>query len=132
MGVKLGSDDVSFRLGATTPAKVYLGSQEVWSAVSVPSAPQNVIASGDSVYFDAPASDGGSAITGYKIRDANTDDDFTSIFSRQSGGPFTVGEAQYDEKWSLDIAETLFVAVAAVNAIGEGPKSSPGVLVEKT
>jgi hypothetical protein len=32
VAVKLGSTDVSFRLGATTPAKVYLGSAEVWSA----------------------------------------------------------------------------------------------------
>ena len=31
MAAKLGSTDVSFRLGATTPAKVYLGSQEVWA-----------------------------------------------------------------------------------------------------
>ena len=33
MAAKLGSDDVSFRLGSATPAAVYLGSQEVWSAV---------------------------------------------------------------------------------------------------
>jgi hypothetical protein len=32
MAVKLGSDDVSFRLGAGEVAAVYLGSQEVWSA----------------------------------------------------------------------------------------------------
>jgi hypothetical protein len=31
MAAKLGSTDVSFRLGATTPAKVYLGAQEVWA-----------------------------------------------------------------------------------------------------
>lgn len=34
MAAKLGSTDVSFRLGATTPAKVYLGSEEVWTAVT--------------------------------------------------------------------------------------------------
>jgi hypothetical protein len=33
MAAKLGSSDVSFRLGSATPAAVYLGSQEVWSAV---------------------------------------------------------------------------------------------------
>jgi hypothetical protein len=32
MAAKLGSDDVSFRLGAGEVAAVYLGSQEVWSA----------------------------------------------------------------------------------------------------
>jgi hypothetical protein len=33
MAAKLGSTDVSFRLGAGEVAAVYLGSQEVWSAV---------------------------------------------------------------------------------------------------
>jgi hypothetical protein len=33
MAAKLGSDDISFRLGAGEVAAVYLGSQEVWSAV---------------------------------------------------------------------------------------------------
>jgi hypothetical protein len=33
MAAKLGSDDVSFRLGAGEVAAVYLGTQEVWSAV---------------------------------------------------------------------------------------------------
>jgi hypothetical protein len=32
MALKLGSDDVSFRLGAGEVAAVYLGGQEVWSA----------------------------------------------------------------------------------------------------
>jgi hypothetical protein len=36
MALKLGSTDVSFRLGAGEVAAVYLGSQEVWSAVPVP------------------------------------------------------------------------------------------------
>jgi hypothetical protein len=31
MAVKLGTTDVSFRLGAGEVAAVYLGSQEVWS-----------------------------------------------------------------------------------------------------
>jgi hypothetical protein len=33
MAAKLGSDDVSFRLGSGEVAAVYLGTQEVWSAV---------------------------------------------------------------------------------------------------
>jgi hypothetical protein len=36
MGAKLGSTDVSFRLGAGEVAAVYLGTQEVWSAVVEP------------------------------------------------------------------------------------------------
>jgi hypothetical protein len=34
MAAKLGTADVSFRLGATTPAAVYLGATQVWSAIS--------------------------------------------------------------------------------------------------
>jgi hypothetical protein len=33
MALKIGSSDVSFRLGDATPSAVYLGAQEVWSAV---------------------------------------------------------------------------------------------------
>lgn len=33
MSAKLGSTDVSFRLGAVTPAAVYLGAEQVWTAV---------------------------------------------------------------------------------------------------
>jgi len=36
MAAKLGSSDVSFRLGAGEVAAVYLGTQEVWSAVPEP------------------------------------------------------------------------------------------------
>jgi hypothetical protein len=46
MAVKLGIDDVSFRLGAGEVAAVYLGSQEVWSAV-VPA----------TLYFDGAVDD---------------------------------------------------------------------------
>jgi len=57
MAAKLGSSDVSFRLGAGEVAAVYLGSQEVWSAVylgiqevwsAVPPGPATL-------YFDARA-----------------------------------------------------------------------------
>ena len=34
MAVKLGSGDVSFRLGSATPAAVYLGSEQVWTAAN--------------------------------------------------------------------------------------------------
>jgi hypothetical protein len=47
MAAKLGSDDVSFRLGAGEVAAVYLGSQEVWSAVPVAA----------TLYFDGAVDD---------------------------------------------------------------------------
>jgi hypothetical protein len=49
MAAKLGSTDVSFRLGAGEVAAVYLGTQEVWSAV--PPEPATL-------YFNNAASDG--------------------------------------------------------------------------
>jgi hypothetical protein len=45
MAAKLGSDDVSFRLGAGEVAAVYLGTQEVWSAV--PPGPATLYFDGD-------------------------------------------------------------------------------------
>jgi hypothetical protein len=45
MAAKLGTGDVSFRLGDVTPTAVYLGSQEVWSAAVQESA---------TLYFSGP------------------------------------------------------------------------------
>jgi hypothetical protein len=47
MSIKLGNTDVSFRLGAGEVAAVYLGSQEVWSAVPVAA----------TLYFDGAVDD---------------------------------------------------------------------------
>ena len=116
MGAKIGTGDVSFRLGSATPAAVYLGSEQVWSAVSVPGAPtitSAAFSSGDTtVVVDAPVSDGGSSITGYKFYfdglEATPDDVQTDVIY--------IFYADY----SGQDAE-----VSAVNAVGEGAKSDP-------
>jgi hypothetical protein len=34
MGIKLGSGNVSFRLGAATPIRIAIGAVDVWTALS--------------------------------------------------------------------------------------------------
>jgi hypothetical protein len=128
MTAKLGSTDVSFRLGADEVAAVYLGTQEVWSAVepTVPAAPTinyaefYPISPPTTEVGVFPPSDGGSAITGYKLYfngvEKTPDDSFDTgtflgfIFNEELTGQ------------SLE--------VSAVNAVGEGPKSEPFIVIE--
>lgn len=115
MAAKLGSTDVSFRLGATTPAAVYLGSEQVWSAATVPGAPTITSvadAGGDTqVYYDAPESDGGSAITSYKFYIDGVE---ATPVSQSTGQALLTGGGPGAS-----------IEVSAVNAVGEGPKSDP-------
>jgi hypothetical protein len=122
MAAKLGSDDVSFRLGAGEVAAVYLGSQEVWSAESVPGKPPTLdvvaVGSNEWVAFIGVPDDGGSAITEYRIY---VDGVFleTSFFedpevlSNRFIGPLSSGDS---------------ITASAVNAVGEGPQSDPFVI----
>lgn len=120
MATKLGSTDVSFRLGATTPAAVYLGSEQVWSAATVPDAPSIVVANynGSSTAVSADASslnDGGSPITGFKWYI----DGVEYIPDQYNPGP-PFEEGIFNTDFSGQEAQ-----VSAVNAIGEGQKSAP-------
>jgi hypothetical protein len=124
MAAKLGSTDVSFRLGAGEVAAVYLGSQEVWSAVSVPGKPPtlNLFLFSDATWIAqiGVPEDGGSQITDYRIyvngilRDSNTFEDPELISERQVDGSLFPGDS---------------ITASAVNAIGEGPQSDPFVIV---
>ena len=122
MAAKLGSTDVSFRLGATTPAKVYLGTQEVWSAATVPGAPAIVSATLTGplleIVFSAPASDGGSAITGYRFFADNQD-----ITSDLSSGPDPAGGNLTASFFTGLVDGASLIRISAINAIGEGPSS---------
>lgn len=115
MAAKLGTTDVSFRLGSATPAAVYLGSVEVWSAVTVPGAPTIVSAvnagGGIVVTFTAPASDGGAAITSYAIYE----DGVLKTTSESTESPITYAGPSYAGEE---------IQIAAINAIGEGAKSN--------
>lgn len=117
MAAKLGSTDVSFRLGVTTPAAVYLGSEQVWTAATVPGAPTITSATdagGDTeVYYTAPVSDGGAAITSYKVYVDGVD--ATASIALSSPGFMLVGAGGLGA----------VIEVSAVNAVGEGPKSDP-------
>ncbi len=114
MAVKLGSTDVSFRLGSATPAAVYLGATQVWSAASVPGAPTGLAeVGGESLTWEAPVSDGGAAITSYRIYldgvNVTVSNASAGFSSPTQWFGFGSGEWQ----------------VSAVNSAGEGEKSTP-------
>jgi hypothetical protein len=119
MGVKLGSGDVSFRLGAATPAKVYLGATQVWSAATVPGAPTGLTGSNAAfLYWTAPASDGGSPITSYKVFADGEDVSGSGTFVI----PSTIGG---DIEWISEVFGNIEWTVVAVNAIGDSAASEP-------
>jgi len=94
----------------------------IWA--SVPGAVRNlsaaVIAAGRRFSWDAPASDGGSAITRYEItRNANNDNPPTGWFTNSTN-------LTYDYTLS---AGTYTIYVRAVNAAGNGPASSVTVTI---
>jgi len=61
MAAKLGSNDVSFRLGAGEVAAVYLGSQEVWSLVPA------------TLYFNAAVNEAWTTVGNWWLDDGHTE-----------------------------------------------------------
>jgi hypothetical protein len=121
MGVKLGSDDVSFRLGAGEVAAVYLGATQVYSAVSVPGAPTGLekqVSDYESLIWTAPTSDGGSPITGYIVYLDGVDVTVSGFFVLS-------GPALTPTEWAPNGSFSGSWTVAAVNAVGTGPQSAP-------
>jgi hypothetical protein len=109
MAAKLGSDGAYFRLG-TQPAKVFLGDAVVQT---VPGAPVvEDAAEGGDISF-APPADGGSPILGYNI--------YLNGLLEESNQPM-VNEGELDTPLAGGIGDD--IEIAAVNAIGEGPKSN--------
>jgi hypothetical protein len=128
MAAKLGSDDVSFRLGSGEVAAVYLGSQEVWSSATVPGAPTVTFAVADDAQaitflnWAIPASDGGSAITGYKFY-------FDGSEQMPSGEPEEAEEGVLSVFFDASYLGQN-VEISAVNAVGEGEKSPPELVIQ--
>jgi len=124
MSIKLGTTTASLYLGST-PVAAYLGAEEVYSAVTVPGAPTVIYSLQDGMNgftelsFAAPASDGGSAITGYKIYFDGVE---TAPDSEAAPGVLVLFTDQFFAGQQ--------VQVSAVNAVGEGPKSSPVTVSE--
>ncbi len=94
---------------------------------TVPSAPQNLQASVGHTYvyltWDPPLSDGGSAITSYRIYRSNPGDEFGVAPAILA----TVGNVLEYNDTTVDDTTYIFVTyvyqVSAVNAIGEGERS---------
>ena len=98
------------------------------STATVPSAPQNVAASGAKgkgvqLTWQAPVKDGGSAITGYIVYRGTT-----------SGGESpltTLGVVTSYKDTSTKRGARYYYEVAAVNSVGTGPKSNEASAVAK-
>jgi hypothetical protein len=111
MALKLGTTTASLYLGST-PVAAYLGAEQVYSAATVPGKPTITSAQdfgGVGLAYTAPADNGGSPITSYKIY-------LNGVLVSQVAG---LGDL-LNEGGVGDVVE-----VSAVNAIGEGPKSDP-------
>jgi len=127
MSAKLGSTDVSFRLGADEVAAIYRGAQEVWSAAvpTVPGAPtinyaEFLVASNSTEVAFFPPNDGGSAITGYKFYFNGVEKTPDTSFAAGAELVF-----EFEEELTGQSLE-----VSAVNSVGEGPKSEPFIVIE--
>jgi hypothetical protein len=114
MGVKLGNTEASLYLGST-PVAAYLGGEQVYSAATVPGAPTITLVGADIEF--TPPDDGSSTILSYNIYvngvfDSNVVVDNPVITFIATPPAVEPGDD---------------VEIAAVNAIGEGPKSNVGV-----
>ena len=124
MATKLGTTDVSFRLGAATPKKVAIGAAEVWTdfVPTAPGLPTGLTVATDEdaqssvdANWTAPASDGGLPITAYKVY-TSFDAETYSLHATTAGTSFSVAAGGYG-------GQTIYIKVSAVNAAGEGSQS---------
>jgi fibronectin type 3 domain-containing protein len=136
LSIKLGTTDpADFKLGTTAVAKMYIGATEVYAAGGGPTAPgvpQSLSATRGNTQialsWSAPSSDGGSALSGYKIYQSTDNSNFGSPIATQTATSLTVT--------SLTNGTTYYYKVLAYNAIGDGsltasvngvPATTPGV-----
>jgi hypothetical protein len=113
MSVKLGNTEASLYLGST-PVAAYLGGEQVYSAATVPGAPTiTLVDAFADLEFIAPENDGGSAILSYNI--------YVNGVLAANEQPFAPGFLPMSNTSAQSGDD---VEIAAVNAIGEGPKSN--------
>jgi titin len=120
--MKIGSTNVaSFRLGNATPSKAYLGTTQVWSDVVavVPGSISGLSAvtsegndAAATLAWTAPASDGGSAITGYNVYYSLNGGTTYALLGSAAGSP-------HEAIIPAAPAAFVYVRVRAVNAAGE-------------
>lgn len=114
MAAKIGTGNILFRVGSGSPSKVYLGSVAVQD---VPGAPTGLAGVGFfNIEWTAPASDGGSPITAYRVYVDGVDPEVVAGDS---------GEFLTDTSWRFTAGGEYTFEVSAINALGEGPKSEP-------
>jgi hypothetical protein len=115
MAAKIGPGDILFRVGSGSPSKVFLGSAAVQDVPGKPVVTE--VTEGGDIAFVAPV-DGGSPILGYNI---------------YLNGSLAVSNAEVFVEGNLDTPAGAEVGdnieIAAVNAIGEGPKSDPVAVI---
>ncbi|NHN33070.1 fibronectin type III domain-containing protein [Paenibacillus agricola] len=107
---------IATNIAGDSAASLASGSVTPVAPIGVPSAPTNVTAiagNGATVSFDAPLSDGGSAITGYTV--TSSPGGFTGTGTTAS--PITVTGLTYGTVYTF--------TVVATNGVGSSPASSP-------
>jgi hypothetical protein len=119
MAVKLGTSSVTLKLG-TQSVTGYLGSAIV--TASVPGAP-TILLTYTEIPFDAGVvfqipGDGGSPITSYTFY-------INGVEAEPIVGPFEGGPGELIAVFDYELGAGQDIEVAAVNAVGEGPKSAP-------
>ncbi|MFQ5907792.1 MAG: fibronectin type III domain-containing protein [Thermoplasmata archaeon] len=93
------------------------------ATVTVPSAPQNLVATTGvgqvDLTWDAPFSDGGSPITNYRVFRGTAPG--TAVFLADAGSSLSYADT------AVTTGQTYYYQVSAENAVGEGPSSSEAV-----
>lgn len=138
LGVEVDTGRTKMGVGQKWSATDYV---PVPSVATVPDAPIMQRGYYDGIYdlhaeFLAPPDDGGSPILGYKAyalvpesaEDPVPND--ASTFTERAG-TFNMRPLNYSAeiRWTPAVLLTLFVAVSAYNAVGEGPRSRPVKLI---
>ena len=112
---------VGVGLRGTTGRLDDFGARTIGAAATPPGAPQNLQATGGnaqvSLTWSAPASDGGSQVTGYKIYRSTTSGTETLLASPPGTG------TSYTDLSAVN-GTTYYYKVSAVNAVNEGPLSN--------
>ncbi len=113
------------------------GGMGAWSAAvtagmnAEPGAPQNLVATASGttsidLTWDAPASDGGTAITSYRVQVSTDGSSYTNV------SPAHTGTTRTYNSTGLTAGTQYYYRVYATNSVGEGSASSPANATTRT